>query len=346
MKPYVSIFPYNSNQYLHDRAFDRGKNRGIESTIFLHLQEFLNRRGIDIHTYDMPQAKMASLFVCFDVPYPWDVRAWGAILRHTGPRVLIANESALIIPFNYWKTIHRLFSKVFTWHEPLVDGRKYIRIRLPKSSDGIKTKARPFSQKKFLVLINKNTKPFSLFRLFGTFGEELYTWRLAAIGFFERVIPGQFDLYGRGWNKPKKYSLSERILGFKKYASYKGAVEDKFTVLSGYKFSICFENLTGVDGYVTEKIFDCLKARCVPVYWGARDITQYIPKNCFIDFRDFGNFEKLLEFITSVDEAAYNTYIANIETLLADKAFRGRWFEEWFSEFFFAEIWEKNKHTG
>ena len=40
-------------------------------------------------------------------------------------------------------------------------------------------------------------------------------------------------------------------------------------------------------GYITEKIFDSFAAWCVPVYWGASNVTDYIPEGCFIDRRKF-----------------------------------------------------------
>lgn len=54
----------------------------------------------------------------------------------------------------------------------------------------------------------------------------------------------EFDLYGYGWEKE----------GFK---SYKGSVKDKLEILSHYKYCVCYENMRGEKGYITEKIFDC-----------------------------------------------------------------------------------------
>ena len=39
--------------------------------------------------------------------------------------------------------------------------------------------------------------------------------------------------------------------------------------------------------------FDAFVAGNIPIYWGADDIEDYIPKNCFIDRRNFSNHEKL-----------------------------------------------------
>ncbi len=339
-KKFVSIFPYNGTAYLHNVAFDIKKNKGVEALIFWKLKKYLNKKNIIINTYDMATQKAPEKYVYFDMPYPWNLRVWKMILLNRRKNILICNESSLIIPFNYWKIFHLFFKKVYTWRDELVDNKKYFKILLPKSSAGIKTKPKNFKKKKFLVTVNKNTYPFYPFQFISSFGRELYTERIKATEFFQRTISDKFDLYGRGWNKPKKYNLNELIFGYKKYSSYRGEIDDKIKLLSNYKYCLCFENLTDVKGYITEKIFDCLKAKCVPVYWGASDIGKYIPKNCFIDFRDFNNYEKLLEFLTSLDERAYNRYIKNIQKLLSDKKFINIWFEDKFSEFFLRDILE------
>ena len=339
-KKVVSVFPYNGGQYLQNIAFDIGRNKGIEKTIFAALNKYLSERNIDIATYDVIGERKTFKFVYFDMPYLWNLKLWKQIILNRRKNILICNESALIIPFNYWKILHIFFTKVFTWYEPLIDNKKYFRIRLPKSSDGIETRPKKFKNKKFLVYINKNVGPFLPFDLIKSFGKEIYTDRLKSIEFFEKRIPDDFSLYGRGWNKPKKYSLIEKVFGYKKYKTYKGEVNNKVKLLSNFKYSLCFENLTDVNDYVTEKIFDCLKAKCVPIYYGASNIDKYIPKNCFIDFRDFMNYDKLLKFLKTMDEKEYNTYIQNIEKLLKNKKLRRTWFEEGFSGFFLKEILE------
>ncbi|WP_169719429.1 glycosyltransferase family 10 domain-containing protein [Olivibacter sitiensis] len=44
---------------------------------------------------------------------------------------------------------------------------------------------------------------------------------------------------------------------------------DKISFLKQYKFNICPEN-TNHDGYVTEKLFEAIRAGTVPIYWGAK----------------------------------------------------------------------------
>ncbi len=337
-KKFLSIFPYNGNQYLRDVVFDVHKNKGVEALVFVWLKNFLQKKNIYPHTYDVATKSPPYKYVYFDLPYPWNVKAWWIIFSHIGKNILICNESSLIIPFNYWRILHIFFSKVYTWYDGLIDGKKYIRMRLPKSSFGIHSKPKQFKDKKFLVIINKNTLPFAPFALLQSFGKELYTERIKAVEFFEKNIPDRFYFYGRGWNKPKKHNISEHLFGYKTYTSYRGEVDDKIKLLTEFKYCLCFENLTDVKGYVTEKIFDCLKAKCVPIYWGATDIEKYIPKNCFIDYRNFKSYEKLLEYLETIDQKAYNAYTKNIESLLADKIFKEQWFEKGFAKFFYKSI--------
>ncbi len=337
---FVSIFPYNGKQYLQNVAFDSQKNKGIERSIFLTLKKYLNERNININTYDISIKKAPYKYVYFDLPYPWNFSAWKLIITNRNKNILICNEASLTMPFNYWKILHIFFTKVYTWYDELVDNRKYFKILLPKSSIGVETKPKKFGEKKFLVLINKNTLPFFPFQLLKSFGRELYSERIKSMEFFENAIPDRFFIYGRGWNKPKKYNLTEKIFGFKKYSNYKGEADDKIKLLSNFKYCLCFENLTDVNGDITEKIFDCLKAKCVPIYWGATDVEKYIPKNCFIDFRDFKDYQKLLGYINSISEDEYNEYIKNIKYLLSEKKFIETWFEDSFAKFFYENILE------
>ena len=352
----VSIFPGNYKANLQNAIFDKKKiNPWMDWVgIFIPLKKYLNKRKIDICTYDKLTEESSYRYVYFDLPYPWDLsnfNAWKLILTNRDKNILICHEPPIIIPFNYMKMFHFFFSKIYTWDDKIVDNRKYFIFYRPQyklswniSYQKFKSKKK-FGNKKFLVLINSNKSPFFPFKILSPFGKELYSKRIKAIEFFEQNIPDNFFLYGKGWNKPKKYNLTEKLFGFKKYFTYKGEIKNKIEKLADFKYSICFENLTDVDGYLTEKIFDCFKARCVPIYWGASNIEKYIPKNCFIDFRDFDlNYEKLLNFLVSIDEKKYGKYIKNIEKLLINKKFVNQWFEVGFINFFYNEILDLKRY--
>ena len=146
-------------------------------------------------------------------------------------------------------------------------------------------------------------------------------------------------MVGGGTNL-RRHVLRSKILGAKKYKVYKGEVNDKIKLLSSYKYCLCFENLTNIKGYLTEKIFDCFKARCVPIYWGTTNIERYIPRDCYIDYREFGDYQKLFDFLGNIDEIRYNEYIANIDKLLNNQHFLIYWFEDGWIRFFSKTIKE------
>ena len=79
---------------------------------------------------------------------------------------------------------------------------------------------------------------------------------------------------------------------------------------------MCLENSICLKGYITEKIFGCFAAGCVPIYLGATNVEEYIPKDCFIDFRDFTSYEHLYQFIKNMPKSVYEEYIANIRKFL------------------------------
>ncbi len=108
---------------------------------------------------------------------------------------------------------------------------------------------------------------------------ELYSVRIAAM--VELVSHNCLDLYGMGWDKwwDSRSFWPPYFLNFKTLMSiYKGQCASKYEVMSRYDFSICIENMQ-MKGYISEKIFDCFYAGTIPMYFGAPDISTYIPQD-------------------------------------------------------------------
>lgn len=146
-----------------------------------------------------------------------------------------------------------------------------------------------------IVVINGNHRPINR-------NGELYSSRIKAMKSFAKY--SCIDLYGRGWSS--WYSRSSMWmpywLNYRTLMSiYKGHCESKYEILSKYKFSLCFENMV-MDGYVTEKIFDCFYAGTIPLYLGARDIEKLVPVDTFIDCREFSCWDDLYDFIMSLSD--------------------------------------------
>ncbi len=77
--------------------------------------------------------------------------------------------------------------------------------------------------------------------------------------------------------------------------------KNKVEFLRPYKFNICYEN-TCKPGYVTEKIYDAMAARCLPIYWGPPEISQQFNPRSFLNRSDFPSDEALVEKIIELDK--------------------------------------------
>jgi len=75
---------------------------------------------------------------------------------------------------------------------------------------------------------------------------------------------------------------------------------NKIEFLRPYKFNIAFEN-RALAGYTTEKIFEPMIARCLPIYWGDPDINEHFNPRSFLNRADFPSDEALIEKIIELD---------------------------------------------
>jgi alpha(1,3/1,4) fucosyltransferase len=123
--------------------------------------------------------------------------------------------------------------------------------------------------------------------------------------FFEDNHSTEFDLYGFSWDESLK--------------TFKGKIENKIDCLKSYKFCVAYENGKEIPGYITEKIFNAFEAGCIPIYWGASNINDYIPQNCFISRESFKDNEELYNFMTNMTEAQYLDYLKNINNFLSSE---------------------------
>ena len=203
-------------------------------------------------------------------------------------------EPPVVLPQMYKKRAVRLFSKIYTWDDDLVDEVTYFKFYYPVLQPML-SDLPSYEQKKFCTFVGTCLKS----RRKGC----LYEERKNAIRFFESKGEEGFEFYGRNWDP----SL---------YTSYRGPIADKIQTIKNYRFSICYENSSTYNGYVTEKIFDCFAAGSVPIYWGAPNIEKYVPKDCFIDRRDFANMEELYAFLKNMTEEEYEGYIQRIRAYL------------------------------
>jgi alpha(1,3/1,4) fucosyltransferase len=215
-------------------------------------------------------------------------------------------ECPVILPHNWDAARHAQFQKLFTWHGPIVDGERYVKLNFPNHL--------PVPERLDVEAAVRNLCAIVAGNKHAAHPLELYSARRAAIRWFEARHPEHFDLYGKGWEAQAPGLPPAQ---FARYPSWRGAVERKHETLSGYWFSICFENARDIPGYITEKVFDCLLARTVPVYWGASDIAEHLPADAFVDMRRFASFDELYAHLTAMEPDEYAAYLEGARRFLA-----------------------------
>ena len=102
--------------------------------------------------------------------------------------------------------------------------------------------------------------------------------------------------------------------GGKKFNNIGGPIpvgeRGKINFLRQYKFNIAFENRS-LPGYTTEKIFEPMVARCLPIYWGNPEIAEEFNPKSFLNYPDFPSEEALIEKIIELDrdDGKYLEYV-------------------------------------
>lgn len=309
---------YNKNKMFTDPSSPIGDNLMYP---FFYLGKQLERMGHKVATIDTENnIKKFDVVVFIEFPNLKN-KYFRKLIKNKFKNIyLIAMESPIVRPDSLDLKNHKYFKKIFTWSDSLIDNKKYFRIeyaqKIPGNIDfNIKEK------QKLCAVISSN-------RINHKKGE-LYSERVRAIKWFENNAKEDFDLYGMGWDK---YDFHGQFLGIKlarlnrlkflskmlssHYPSYRGAVKSKKETFEKYKFAICYENCQGFDGYITEKIFDCFFAGCVPIYLGAPNITKYIPAECFVDKRKFKTYQELYWYIKNMPEEQYKNYLDSIKNFI------------------------------
>ena len=292
--PNLAIAPFYP--YEQDTLFDpkSSLNRDDCLAFFRLLRARLEAAGAWCHTIDVCRDRglVPDVVLFFEIPHApvasllagWDPRpeAW-----------VVLQECEVTLPHNWVRTRHLEFTRVFTWADPLVDGVRYRKLNFPNALHVPAPLDVETADRNLVTMVAGHKE--------AAHPLELYSARRAVIRWFEAHQPEAFDLYGVGW---------ERGAADGPFPSYAGPVDRKLEALDRYWFTVCFENARHIDGYITEKLFDCLLARTVPVYWGPDNIGEHVPADTFIDMRSFGSVDELHAFLVAMEPDAYEGYLA------------------------------------
>lgn len=272
------------------------------------LDECLDAKGIDLLPWRHKSYTDEDLKWMFSKSNPHQVIG---IIDHGGLKAtmygripsdkLIQFSTANPAIFNAYPRIVKarkpFYKTILTWDDNLLQYEGYVKYFYPSLWPMRKDLPSFYSRKNFCMFLNNKTLART--------DEETYSYRREFVRYLNSRHSKEFDLFGRCWNRFMRVN--------------RGLSREKMSLLQHYKFCFCFENCRFMDGWITERIFECFQCGTIPIYWGAEDITKYIPKSCFIDFREFEEPKQLMKFLNSITEEQYEGYLSAIREYLESK---------------------------
>ena len=310
---------------------------GMKNNAFMFsaLRRHLSQHGIDLATQDIHSAEESELIIGLDNSLPFQNAKWIRGRKN----YLILSEPATYYPHNWEPQNHQVFDKVFTYNYNMVDNKQYFHyyfaIDLEENNHFRPVTEEEFKRRKLCVLMAASfgvVKP-------PVNSHSLLHERYLTLKWFAENHPDEFSLYSRAIH-PKTYESFQglgvlqkiaptllvaqitRAVAARRKALFdivnKGPVahDQKIPVLRQYRFNIAYENTGNLPGYLTEKIFDSFAACCVPIYWGDPDVAKSIPKECFVDRRDFRSHQELYRFMKSMQYPEYRQYTDAISSFV------------------------------
>lgn len=286
--------------YYQDRLFDESDavlNRDDTLAPNIRMRAALEQEGATVHTADFllaqQEGEQKADYYSFGVLENYRVLAVRPNIRMCA---FVIFEPPVVAPHLYRELpeLTNVFERVYIhnvegdgYSLKGVDASRLHKLYWPQPrADVIEACWSMQDRQRRIVVINGNHKPVSA-------SKELYSKRIEAMAALAKS--GGVDLYGRGWERWWSrnsmwlpYWRNRRTL----MSIYKGSCASKYEVLGHYAFALCFENMA-MNGYVTEKIFDCFYAGTIPLYWGATDIADLIPGEAYIDVRQFNSWEQM-----------------------------------------------------
>ncbi|MBE9166967.1 fucosyl transferase [Pleurocapsales cyanobacterium LEGE 06147] len=300
-------------------------------------------RGIQIDTWDMYPLSEADMIWVQDLPASQQEIINAKKQAPKVPFVLLLYESPLNRAHFYDPRNHELFDAIVTFNHHLCNEKRYFHYYLPLGEPNFSPSFISFAKRKPLVMINSNKYAGLLAQRnvgrtgLPVIGPRLGGWQVPWIEILkqqrsdlckrrrkiarlaEKKFPNFLDIYGVGW-QGEPISWMHKVIPAKPFKCALGRTNlSKLETLSKYRFCLAFENITGNYGYISEKIFDCFYAGVVPVYLGDENITEYIPKEAFVDVRQFSTDLELLEYLQECPESDWKQMYISGQIYLQSK---------------------------
>jgi hypothetical protein len=287
----------------------------------------------------------------------WTLEVERLLAGGARPAVLVAFNSPVVA----WRLYYHLeqvsarFPHTFMFEgarERVASITRFHPLYFPQPCPPPRPTGLPWSSRRFMVAIADNhaiPRPRDLARWFDrprevslrrslaglryrAIARDRYLARLRAFEAFSSHH--DFDLFGEGWSRP--HPSVDQALHAAAARAHRGPrpESDVLGLLAKYRFALVYED-TRFPGYISDKIFDCFFARCIPIYSGAPDVAQFVPPSAFIDVRQFASFPDLERFLMRITEEDARRYVDAAHAFLISPSF-----ESWCVEHFAHDLTE------
>jgi hypothetical protein len=244
------------------------------------------------------------------------------------------------------KELSKLFKYVVTYDDDLAGTDNFIKGNVANFYAKPPKKVVPFNERKMICMITNATTNDVIIHVLNSWNythlynssnikyhpKASYHRRQEIAEYFLNKHPDKIDLYGSQW--PDKFTKI-----------HKGSInrDVKIDILSQYKFAITLDSYINQRGYISEKIFDAFNANTVPIYLGASNVADYIPKNCYVDIKDFNNFDALYNYLEKMTQDEYNDRLLAINKFLKSDEYNNQFSSSAIARALFSAINAKPK---
>ena len=242
------------------------------------------------------------------------------------PKILLYLECPEIRPQNIIANF-KVYNKVISWfHVGGLDDTKMVVLPYPHKiiieNHNLNLNQRSIHYS--MLCSNRN--------VFYNAPKSIYNKRVDVINYVTSnlALNEKFKLYGLSWNKravwSNVFSMSmskikyfNKLFMTKKYLNiWQGFNAEKKSILLNSKFNFCYENVDGLNGYISEKLLDALSCYTVPVYYSSFDIKNIIPEDLYFDARKYPNIESLFADLAVFDNKSYDIWKEKVKEILPE----------------------------
>jgi hypothetical protein len=275
--------------------------RAKELNIVFGTADVIPKQDADILIY-MAQPNSPNDVIVHKLKYP------------SQKAILVMWETSLGARYTSNPQNHSGYDAIFTYVNTLVDEKRYFFLPPRAFYRHRIATGLPFEQRRVACLVGTNRQMRYRTALFAM----KKGWKFSLKDWIDYVFcPGElisfrskvgrlcasygdstFDIFGEGWE----------MLPETRYVCLGIPKESTLRYLGKYRYYFALENHASSCSLISERVWDALWGDTVPVYFGHTGLDEFIPRECFIDARQFKDVQEMLDWLCRAPERTWTKY--------------------------------------